>query len=53
VIRKDGTLHVVTAAPPVTAGSNPPTWLEAIEQEALARAPGRLVRAARIAIGLE
>jgi glycogen debranching enzyme len=53
VLRKDGTLHVVPAGPPVVAGGTPPTWLESIERAALERAPGRLVRAARIAIGIE
>jgi glycogen debranching enzyme len=53
VLRQDGTLHLVSVAPPVVAGGKPPTWLESIEQAALTRAPGRLVRAARIALGLE
>ena len=53
VVRSDGTLRVVPAGPPVDVSGQGQPWFEAIEREVLQRAPGRLVRAARIAIGLE
>jgi glycogen debranching enzyme len=53
VLRTDGPLHVVSAGPPANAPGTPTTWLEQAERAVLARAPGRLVRAARIAVGLE
>ena len=53
VLRRDGTLHVVPAGPPVDLSGRRRPWVEALGQVAVERAPGRLVRAARIAIGLE
>jgi glycogen debranching enzyme len=53
VLRRAGSLLVVPAGPPVDANGRPRPWLEAVGIAALERAPGRLVRAARIAIGLE
>jgi hypothetical protein len=53
VLRKDGTMVIVPAGPPVDVSGKPRPFTEAIERAALARGPGRLVRAARIAIGLE
>lgn len=53
VLRTDGTLHVVAAGPPATAGAKAPSWLESIEGAVLQRAPGRLVRSARVALGLQ
>ena len=53
VIRKDGTLLVTAAGPPARARGTAAPWLEEIERAVLKRAPGRLVRAARIAVGLE
>ena len=53
VLRTDGTLVVARAAPPSTAPGTPVSWLEQIEHEVLKRSPGRLVKAARIAVGLE
>ncbi|HET9852919.1 MAG TPA: glycogen debranching N-terminal domain-containing protein [Candidatus Limnocylindrales bacterium] len=53
VLRTDGNLSVVRAGPPEDAGGTPSSWLEQLEREALRHAPGRLVRAARIAVGLE
>ena len=53
VLRKDGTLHIVPAGPPSDASGRPRPWVETLGQAALKHAPGRLVRAARIAIGLE
>ncbi len=52
VVRKDGRLLVVPAGPPIDVGGRPRPWAEALGQAAIERAPGRLVRAARIAIGL-
>jgi glycogen debranching enzyme len=53
VLRREGTLIVVPAGPPMDLSGHPRPWLEALGQAAIERAPGRLVRAARIAIGLE
>jgi glycogen debranching enzyme len=53
VLRKDGTLFVTHAGPPANAAGTPRPWFEELERAALRRAPGTLVRAARIAIGLE
>ncbi|HXG26022.1 MAG TPA: glycogen debranching N-terminal domain-containing protein [Candidatus Binatia bacterium] len=53
VLRTEGTLHVVPAGPPSAAIGRPASWLEQAERALLTRAPGRLVRAARIAIGIE
>ena len=53
VLRKDGTLLIVPAGPPVDVSGKPRPFTEALGQAAIERAPGRLVRAARIAIGLE
>jgi hypothetical protein len=53
VLRRDGTLHVISAGPPVDLSGRPRPWTEALGQMAIERAPGRLVRAARIAIGLD
>jgi glycogen debranching enzyme len=53
VERQRGSLLIVPAGPPEDASGRPRPWLEALEQAALARMPGRLVRAARIAVGLE
>jgi glycogen debranching enzyme len=53
VLRRDGTLVIVPAGPPVDVSGKPRPFTESIERAALERAPGRLVRAARIAIGLE
>jgi hypothetical protein len=53
VLRRDGTLLIVPAGPPVDLSGRPRPWLESVGQAALERAPGRLVRAARIAVGLE
>jgi len=46
-----GRVVVVGAGPPNDVGGG--AALEALEREALRRAPGRLARAARIGIGLE
>jgi glycogen debranching enzyme len=53
VLRKDGTLFITPAGPPANAVGTPRPWFEEVERAALRRAPGALVRAARIAIGLE
>ncbi len=53
VVKRDGTLLVVPAGPPVDLSGKPRPWLETVGHAALERAPGRLVRAARIAIGIE
>jgi hypothetical protein len=53
VLRKDGTLIVATAGPPANARGTAAPWWEQVERAALRRAPGRLVRAARIAVGLD
>jgi glycogen debranching enzyme len=53
VLRKDGTLLIVPAGPPVDVSGKPRPFTEALGQAAIERAPGRLVRAARIAIGLD
>jgi glycogen debranching enzyme len=53
VLRKDGTLLIVPSGPPVDVSGRPRPWTEALERAAMERAPGRLVRAARIALGLE
>jgi glycogen debranching enzyme len=53
VLRRNGTLFVVPAGPPIDLSGRPRPWLEAVGQAALGRAPGRLVHAARIAVGLE
>ena len=53
VTRRSGQLLVVPAGPPVDLSERPRPWLEALGQAALERAPGRLVRAARISVGLE
>ena len=53
VLRKDGTLLVVPAGPPMDVSGRPRPWIEAVGRAAIERAPGRLVRAARIAVGLE
>ena len=52
ILRKDGNLLIVPAGPPVDVSGKPRPFTEVIERAALARAPGRLVRAARIALGL-
>jgi glycogen debranching enzyme len=49
VIGQRGRLVVVPAGPPNDLGS--PSWLDRLELAALDRAPGRLARAARIALG--
>ena len=49
VVEQRGALLVVPAGPPDDLGTG--NWLERLEREALDRAPGRLARAARIAIG--
>lgn len=53
VLRKDGTLLVVPAGPPVDVSGHTRPWTEVVGRAAIERAPGRLVRAARIAVGLE
>jgi len=53
VLRRRGAVLVVEAGPPADASGNGRPWLEAAQLAGLRRAPGRLVRAARIAIGLE
>jgi glycogen debranching enzyme len=53
VLRKDGRLLIVPAGPPADLSGKPPQLTEAIGRAALERAPGRLVRAARIALGVE
>jgi glycogen debranching enzyme len=53
VTRRSGSLLVVPAAPPVDVEGRTRSWLELAGTAALERAPGRLVRAARIAVGLE
>jgi glycogen debranching enzyme len=53
VLRRRGALLVVEAGPPADARDHGRPWLEAAQIAGLRRAPGRLVRAARIAIGLE
>jgi glycogen debranching enzyme len=50
VVRRRGRLLVVPAGPPNDVGGG--TALESVELEAVRRMPGRLVRAARIGIGL-
>lgn len=50
VVRRRGPLLVVGAGPPDDVGEG--DLLERLEMTALARAPGRLARAARIAIGM-
>jgi hypothetical protein len=49
VVRRRGPLIVVGAGPPDNVGND--SLLERLELGALGRAPGRLARAARIAIG--
>jgi hypothetical protein len=53
VLRQDGQLFVVPVGPPADASGQPRPWFESIGKAALDRAPGRLVRAARIAVGLD
>jgi glycogen debranching enzyme len=53
VLRRRGAVLVVEAGPPADASGAPRPWIEAAQLAGLRRAPGRLVRAARIAIGLE
>jgi glycogen debranching enzyme len=53
VLRRRGSLVIVEAGPPVDASGRPRPWIEAAQLAGLRRAPGRLIRAARIAIGLE
>jgi len=53
VLRTDGSLLVAPAGPPVDARGTSSSWLEELERVALRNAPGRLVRASRIAVGLE
>ena len=53
VERKDGALLVTAAGPPTNARGTPAPWWEQVERALLKRAPGRLVRAARIAVGLD
>ena len=53
VLRRTGALLLVPAGPPVDASGQPRPWLEELGRAALDRAPGRLVRAARIALALE
>ncbi len=53
VLRKDGTLVIAPAGPPSNARGTPTPWLEQVERAVFRRAPGRLVRAARIAVGLD
>jgi glycogen debranching enzyme len=52
VLRRRGALLVVEAAPPADASGSRP-WIEGAQLAGLRLAPGRLVRAARIAFGLE
>jgi glycogen debranching enzyme len=53
VVRRVGTLHVIPAGPPMDVSGDPRPWLERLGQAALERAPGRLARAARIAVGVD
>jgi glycogen debranching enzyme len=53
VVRRSGQLLVVPAGPPVDVNGGPRSWVESLGKAALERAPGRLVRAARISIGME
>jgi hypothetical protein len=53
VLRTDGDLVVTRAGPPANAEGTPAPWFEQFEREVFKRSPGRLVRAARIAVGLE
>ncbi len=53
VLRKNGTLVIAPAGPPSNAKGTPTPWLEQVERAVFRRAPGRLVRAARIAVGLD
>jgi hypothetical protein len=53
VLRRHGPVLVVEAGPPADASGTPRPWIEAAQLAGLRRAPGRLVRAARIAIGVE
>jgi glycogen debranching enzyme len=53
VLRKDGTLVIAPAGPPSNARGTRGPWLEQVERAVFKRAPGRLVRAARIAVGLD
>lgn len=53
VLRREGRVHVVAAPPPVEASGDSGSWLERAERAVLRHAPGRLTRAARIAIGLQ
>jgi glycogen debranching enzyme len=53
VLRKDGPLVIAPAGPPAHATGTPAPWLEQVERAVLRRAPGRLLRAARIAVGLD
>ena len=53
VLRKDGALVIAPAGPPSNARGTPSPWLEQVERAVFKRAPGRLVRAARIAVGLD
>jgi hypothetical protein len=52
VLRKDGTLVIAPAGPPSNAKGTRSPWIEQVERAMFKRAPGRLVRAARIAVGL-
>jgi glycogen debranching enzyme len=53
VLRKDGTLVIAPAGPPSNARGTRSPWIEQVERAVFKRAPGRLVRAARIAVGLD
>jgi glycogen debranching enzyme len=53
VLRRRGAVLILESGPPEDASGRDRPWVEALQLAGLRRAPGRLVRAARIAIGLE
>jgi len=53
VLRRRGSVVVVPAGPPADASGDGRPWIETAQLAGLRRAPGRLVRAGRIALGLE
>jgi glycogen debranching enzyme len=53
VLRRHGAVLVVESGPPADATGAPRPWLESAQLAGLRLAPGRLVRAARIALGVE
>jgi glycogen debranching enzyme len=53
VLNRRGSVLVVPAGPPADASGEGRPWIEAAQLAGLRRAPGRLVRAGRIALGLE